>query len=687
MKAFLIALVIVPLLAAAFLYGLFFVWGDRLPVPKTMEELKPSVRSIVHDRNGVVIGGYFTENRVPVPLSEMPEHLVQAVIASEDRRFYNHWGINLTAIIRATVSNLRARGVTQGASTITQQLARNLFLDQSRTWERKLKEMVLAVRLERSFSKDEILGLYLNRIYFGEGAYGVQAAAHRYFRKNVEELTVAEAALIAGIPANPSLFSPVRHPEASKARRNRVLRGMYTLSLIDVPTYREAVASPLGILPSGSVAGEAPYFLEHLRLLLVDRYGTEGVYQGGLQIHTTLDIDLQRAAEEAIEKQLRSIEEEEKYEETFESYRESEATPGTSRTPYLQTALIALEPQTGQVLAMVGGRSWQDSKFNRVTQAKLQPGSAFKPFIYALALNQGGRTNDIIIDEPVSYPGATRDTADIWEPENFKEEFEGPMTYRYALSKSINIPSVKLIDQLGPRSVADFVRTMGMRGYVPPYLSLALGTAEITPLEMASAYGTFANHGIHVAPTVLLRVDDGLGGAIVESRPATAEIMDEKANALLVSVLRSVFEWGTAATAQYVMDFKVPAAGKTGTTDDYTDAWFAGFVPRCVCVVWVGFDEKRSIGEKMTGAKAALPIWVDFMKAFVAKYGEEDFFVPDGMVQVPTCMTTGRQPSLYCPVQQDMFISGTEPDDVCRLHGVEPIGPYMPADSQDSYRR
>jgi penicillin-binding protein 1A len=676
-KAFLIALITVPLLTAAFLYGLFLIWGDRLPVPKTMEELRPSVRSIVFDRNGAVLGGFYIEDRVPIPLSEMPDHLIQAVITSEDRRFYEHWGINLTAVVRAALSNLRAGGVTQGASTITQQLARNLFLDQSRTLERKLKEMVLAVRLEREFSKDEILSLYLNRIYFGEGAYGVQAAARRYFGKDVADLTLAEAAMVAGLPANPSLFSPVRHPEAARARRNRVLGGMIAEGVVAPESYRDAVDDSLEVLPSGSGTGEAPYFLEYVRRLLVNRYGTESLYEDGLQIHTTLDIDLQRTAEASLEKQLRAIEAQEDYDETFELYQENGPAAPASKTPYLQGALIAIEPQTGQILAMVGGRSWQDSKWNRAAQARLQPGSAFKPFIYAFALQQGARTNDIIIDEPVRYQTNSRDTTEVWEPRNFKEEFEGPMTLRYALAKSINVPSVKLIDELGPQRIVDFSRRLGMRGHIPPYLSLALGTAEVTPLDVASAYGTFANQGIHVSPGALRRVEDRFGRIIAELRPVTTEILDERSNSLLVSILQSVFDWGTAVAAPYVHDFHSPAAGKTGTTDDYTDAWFIGFVPRCVCAVWVGFDEKRSIGTKMTGAKVALPIWVDFMKAFVAKYGEEEFYIPDGLVLVPTCMTTGRLAGPYCPTQQDLFIVGTEPTDTCILHAPGLIGPPL----------
>ncbi len=668
-KLFLVALLIVPIVTAAFLYVLFATWGSSLPMPKSMEQVQPNIRSIVLDRNGAMLGGFFVEDRVPVPLSKMPDHLIQSVLSVEDRRFYSHWGLNLAAIARALLSNLRAGGVTQGASTITQQLARNLFLSQNRTLKRKLQELVLAIRLERSFSKDEILTLYLNRIYFGEGSYGVQAASRRYFGKDVSEIDLVEAALLAGLPANPSRFSPVRHPETATNRRNRVLKGMLDMDLIDRPTYEESVAQPLGVSISATSRGEAPYFLEHIRRRMMDRYGTDGVYKGGLQIHTTLDLELQHAAEIALEENLRRIEEEKHYKETYASYLEGKTNSETgARTPYLQGALIALEPQTGRILAFVGGRSWSDSEWDRATQARLQPGSAFKPFIYALALQRGWRTNDIIMDEPVRYLNNPADTTDVWEPKNFKMQFKGPMTLRYALAKSINVPSVKLLEQLGPTSLVEFVQRAGIHREIPPYLSLALGTAEVSLIEMAAAYGTFANQGIFVSPTSVIRVENPFGRILEESRPATSELLDEKTNALLLSILRSVFEWGTAATARAVLGFQAPAAGKTGTTDDYTDAWFIGFVPRCVCAVWVGFDERRSIGNRMTGARAALPIWVEFMKKFVEQNGIEDFTLPSGLVSVGTCEVTGRLPTPDCPVVWDLFIKGTEPKDRCIFH-------------------
>lgn len=678
-KALFLTLLLVPILLAAGVYGLFVIWGSRLPEPVGMDEVRPSARSIVLDRNGEQIGIFAIENRAPISLAEVPPILVSAVLSAEDRRFYDHWGINLVAFMRAAIRNLRAGGVEQGASTITMQLARNLFLDQSRTLERKLKEIVLAVRLERSFSKDEILELYLNRIYFGEGAYGVQAAARRFFGKDVGELSAAESATIAGLPANPAAFSPVRRPQASEARRNRVLKLMRSQGRLSEQAYRAALDEPLAVRSAGSIAGEAPYFLEHVRIQLASRLGSDRVYEGGLTIRTTLDLGLQRAAEQAVEQHCRAIEEDHLYRETFESFREG-GDRAEGRTPYLQAALVAVEPQTGRVLAMVGGRSYQDSRFNRAVQARRQPGSAFKPFIYALALRDGMSPNSIIVDEPVSYPMGHLASMGRWSPKNFSNKYLGPITLRTALAKSINIPSVKLLEWIGPRTAVDFARACGIQGEIPPYLSLALGTAEVTPLELAAAYGAWVNEGLLLSPITILSVEDPLGRVVEENRPTTREVLDAKTSGLLIGMLRAVVDNGTAAPARSKMGFTAPAAGKTGTTDDYTDAWFIGAVPRCACAVWVGFDEKRTIGSGMTGAKAALPIWVDFMKEVVRQNGEESFAVPAGVVEVRICSVTGLVATEYCKGVVDRYADGKEPTRPCDLHG--PAQPEAPPDEE-----
>jgi penicillin-binding protein 1A len=374
----------------------------------------------------------------------------------------------------------------------------------------------------------------------------------------------------------------------------------------------------------------------------------------------------------AVENQCRKIEADHLYRETFESFRETGSHDSDERTPYLQAALVALEPQTGRILAMVGGRSWQDSRFNRAIQARRQPGSSFKPFIYALALRDGGRPNEIIVDEPVTYPMGALASQGMWSPKNFHDKYEGAITLTRALEQSVNVPSVKLLSKIGPRSVVDFARACGVRGNIPPYLSLALGTAEVTPLEMASAYGAFDNGGILVDPTAIVKVEDRDGMVISQERPRTTEVLDEKTTAVLVGMMRAVVDHGTGYPARKQMGFTAPAAGKTGTTDDYADAWFIGFVPRCVCAVWVGFDEKRTLGSNMTGARAALPIWAEFMKAFVSQNGEEDFTIPDGITRVSICTVTGNLATPGCPSAEVNFIGGQEPQTYCTIHGGTP---------------
>lgn len=683
MKTFLLTLVIVPLVMGACLYGLFLIWGNHLPVPSTAEELQPSARSVVYDRNGEVVGGYSTENRSPILLAQVPPLAIRSVLAAEDHRFYSHWGINTIAFVRAALRNVLARSVTQGASTITMQLARNLFLDQNRTLERKLKEIVLAVRIERSFSKDEVLELYLNRIYFGEGAYGIQAAARRYFNKDVADLKPAETAMLAGLPANPAAFSPVRHPQAALARRNRVLYAMRGQGVLSDTEYKAAINSPLGISAGGSTSGAASYFLEYVRLLTNATRGSHEVYEGGLKIYTTLDLRLQRAAEAALESQCRKIEADHLYRDTFESYREGGSHGGEDgSTPYLQAALVAIEPQTGKILAMVGGRSWQDSRFNRSVQAHRQPGSSFKPFVYACVLRGGGKPNDIIVDEPVSYPMGALASMGTWSPKNFHNEYEGAITLTRALEKSINIPSVKLLSRIGPRTVVDFARTCGIKGDMPPYLSLALGTGEVTPLEMASAYGAFDNGGILVEPSAVVKVEDRNGVVIEQTKRGATEVLDERTSAVLVGMMRAVLDHGTGYAARKDMGFTAPAAGKTGTTDDYSDTWFVGFVPHCVCAVWVGFDEKRTIGGGMTGAKTALPIWTEFMKEYVAENGEQDFNLPEGVDTATICTVTGQLANVGCPSAEAVFVSGQEPRAYCSVHGGAPVEEEEPTQDE-----
>ncbi len=684
MQVFLVFLILVPVVMAGAVYGLFLLWGSDLPSPTRPQEVEPARNTVLLDRDGKILDELFVENRSPIPVRQIPETMRQAVLATEDRHFYRHWGLDLSGVVRASLSDLLAGGIRQGASTITQQLARNVFLTQSQTLERKIKEAILAVRLERSFSKEEILELYLNQIYFGEGAYGVEAASERYFGKSCRDLTLPEAALLAGLPANPAAYSPFRHPQAARRRRNSVLRRMEEAGVIDQQTREEAERTDVQTLTSSSEGKTlAPYFVEMIRKELMERYGANAVYGGGLTVHTTLDRRLQSAADDALEGDLEAIEGKEamvyRRLRGAETRAEAPVEP-KAITPYLQGALIAIEPQTGAIRALVGGRDFEESTFNRAVQARRQPGSAFKPVVVSTALLNGWKTTDILHDAPVTFRWGNQ----VWSPQNFTRKFSGNVTLRTVLEKSINVPSVRLIDAVGPRNVIQLARRMGFSGDLNPNLSLALGTGEVTPMEITSAYSAFANRGIREVPYAIESVEDQSGRVLEEHTPEPQEVMDEKTAYLMVSLLRSVIDHGTGYPARGKFEFQDPAAGKTGTTDDYTDAWFVGFIPHLACGVWVGFDTKKSIGARMTGAEAALPAWTGFMKEAVEVYGHQDFTPPDGIVMLNTCAQTGLLATTGCPrVVQDAFIAGTEPTKYCRLHPGAPAAtgpprPYAP---------
>jgi penicillin-binding protein 1A len=683
MRLFLILLILCPLTMAGAIYLLFLLWGDDLPSPQTLRELEPAVNTVVLDRNGEVIDEFYVENRNPLSLQEIPNLMRLAFLSTEDRRFFSHWGIDLQGIFRALLANVTSGRIQQGASTITQQLARKLFLRDEQTLERKLKEMVLAIRLERSFSKEEILELYLNKIYFGEGAYGVEAAAQTYFGKPCQNLDLPETALLAGLVANPGAFSPTRRPEQARRRRNLVLRRMEQAGVIDSLTAATAETTAVVLDVAGRSRSRAPYFTERVRQELAERYGTLDVFGGGLTVHTTLDMGLQAVAEKAVEEQAEKIEKTEVHAYKYlldPNTRRGGLRSRVDSTPYLQGALVAIEPQTGAIRAMVGGRSFQESEFNRAWQALKQPGSAFKPIVFTQALLDGYRTNDILLDTPAVYeiPGPGNEITE-YAPRNFDETFRGPVTLRYTLMKSINVPTVRLMDKIGPRRVVNLARSMGIDRNLPPYLSLALGSGEVTPLELTAAYAIFPDHGIREEPYLIERVEDRYGHVIDEHQSHSHEVIDERTSYVMVSMLRSVMDGGTGQLARSLYHFEAPAGGKTGTTDDCSDAWFVGFIPRLACGVWIGFDEKKSIGPRMTGAMAALPAWCEFMNAAVDVYGVEDFAVPPGITEVTTCQLSGQLALPGCPDKvRDAFLSGTQPTRFCPVHQGLPADGWLP---------
>jgi len=672
-KLFFILVVFAVFAAAGVVFGVVQYLRRDLASPATLMAIQPPVKTVVYDSRGRVLHEFFKENRSPVPLRQIPRHLVNATIATEDRNFYQHWGVDLWGIARAAATDLLHMRRAQGGSTITQQLARNLFLTHERTWTRKLKETALAIEIERNYSKDQILEMYFNQIYFGEGAHGVEAAAKTYFGKPLRELSLAECALIAGIPANPSIYSPRRRPAAAKARRAKVLRNMLATGAITQVEFDNAMSSPLGVTPMRYSNDRAPYFVEMVRLHLDEKYGSNAVYEGGLKVYTTLDMDLQQVAERALEKQLSALEADLRIKNTMATYTPPALdTTRAMQTPYLQGAVVAIDPRTGYIRALIGGRNWNHSNFNRATQALRQPGSAFKPFVYTAAMDNGFHPTDVIVDEPQSFPGA--DGA-LWQPQNYDHTYRGPVTLRYALQQSINIPAIKLLRKVSTSLVASYARRMGIRSPVGQNLSLALGTSEVTLLELTTAYSVFANRGIRNDPLFVLKVEDKNGNVLEKNSPRPVEVLSEGTAGVMTSMLQSVMDHGTGYPAR-ARGFTAPAAGKTGTMDDYMDAWFVGFVPSLTCGVWVGYDEKRPIGPGMTGARAALPAWTDIMIGATRGRPVEYFPVPAGTITRDVCAETGMLATVACPnVTNEVFEEGSEPTEYCTAHPGKPLPP------------
>ncbi len=649
-------------------------WADRrIPSPHRLRDIRQPVTSVVYDRNGQLIHEFFRENRVLVPLAEIPRTLIDGVLATEDRKFYSHWGLDVAGITRAALENLRSGRRSQGGSTITQQLARGMFLSHERTWSRKILEALLAVRIERMYSKDEILTMYLNQVYYGEGVYGVQAAAHHFFGKDVADLDTAEAALLVAVPANPSVYNPNRHPEAALARRNRVLRTMQETGGLTADQAASAAALPLALIAAENAPAKAPYFVELVRLHLQERYGADQVYEGGLKVFTTLDLELQQVAETALEEHLQKLEEKIKPEQTREAYLEAVAAPAEStatddaavpvRLKYLQGALLAMDARTGHVYSLVGGRNFSESAFNRATQAHRQPGSAFKPFIYTAAFDNGFRTSDIVLDTPVVFQGKTEE--DEWRPQNYNETFLGPITIRHAFKKSINVPAIKVLRKVGVSEAAKYAHRLGIRSNIENVLSVALGTSEVTLEELIASYTAFANQGIRVEPLYILRVEDRAGDLLEVNTSKREEVLSIETTALMNSMLQSVIDSGTGKSARW-RGLVGPAGGKTGTTDSYTDGWFIGFTSEVVCGTWVGFDEAVPIGERMDGARVALPIWTRWVVAANEQMPPRGFPLPATIVRQRVCAESGRPARGTCPEPLDeIFKRGTEPEGLC----------------------
>jgi penicillin-binding protein 1A len=600
------------------------------PTAEQIEHFAPQRASELYDVHGGLIGLFYRERRQLISLSDLPPHVPRAFIAIEDRRFFEHEGIDVRRILGAVRDNLLDGFAASGASTISMQLARNLFPEQlprgEKTFRRKIAEARLALAMERQLSKEKILELYLNHIFLGSGAYGLEAAARTYFDKPAAELTPIEAATIAGLPQAPSAYNPRRNPDAALGRRNVVLQAMAETGVITAAEAAAARETPLNLSPPAGVM-RAPYFVEQVRRDLEERFG-EILYTGGLRIHTTLDPKVQAEAEAALEEQLRAVET-----GTYGWYRhvtyerftgQLDETDGegaqVSSTPYLQGALVSLDPHTGDVLAMVGGRDFRHSQFNRATQALRQPGSAFKPFVFAAALEKGRSPLYTLSDSPLYM---TLPDGQTWVPRNYSNDYEGDMTLREALKRSKNMVAIRLGEEIGSAAVRDLAERAGLDTSVPDYPSVYIGAAAVYPMDMIAAYAAFANGGTKVEPRFIRRIEDGDGRLLWEP-PTTRELAMAPAVAWIVTdMMREVVDGGTAYgirnPAVGNLSYDIPAAGKTGTTNDATDVWFVGYTPDILTGIWIGLDQPRTISGGATGGGFAVPIWA----RVVQKYYEE----------------------------------------------------------------
>ena len=633
-------LVVVSTGAAAVLWA-FTVLHRSLPSVTALETIQPLQGTQVFDENDESISEYQVERRIFMPLPSIPRALRDALIATEDKRFYSHFGLDPIGILRALYQNYRRGRFAEGGSTITQQLTKVLFLTPDKSLERKLKEAVLALELERRYSKDRILEMYLNQVYFGQGAYGVEAAARTYFGKPVSDLDLGEAALLAWLPRAPSAYSPFDHPAAAKRRREVVLNRMVDAGLLKPADAKRIAASDLGLLPPERRRTSGQYFLDYVQQALEARFGADMVFKGGLHAYTSLSPSMQLLAEQSLRDGLRAVE-------------ARSSGPGTDHP---EGAILTIDPQTGYIKAMVGGFDFFRSEFNRAVAARRQPGSAFKPFVYVAAVEAGFTPATVIDDSPVTYPLGRNGKP--WKPDNYDRKFRGPTTLQQAVEESINVVTVKLQERIGVDRTIRVARRVGISSPLNADLTLALGTSDLSLLELTSAYSALANQGVWVEPTAIRYVTDAQGKLLFEGVPQGTEAMAPAVAYVITHMLEGVVERGTGQGAN-VLGRAI--AAKTGTSNDYSNAWFIGFTPHVVTGVWVGYDRPRSLGREETGSRVAVPIWTSYMSKVLTHTAKEDFPVPDGV----TVVLVDEDPSGEClrPVPM-AFLIGTEPAVTC----------------------
>jgi penicillin-binding protein 1A len=753
------------LTAFASIIVFYYYISEDLPKIQSLADYNPPAISTVHADDMTVIAEFYKERRKVIPLSDMPDLLKKAFVAAEDSRFYSHQGIDLISIVRAFLKNLEAGEIVQGGSTITQQVTKSFLLTPERSFMRKFKEAILAYRITKSFSKDEILYLYLNQIYLGHGAYGVEAASENYFGKSAIDLNLAECAILAGLPQAPSRYSPFRHADKAKQRQMYVLTRMIAEGYITDADAEQANRQSLDVKPRRNLFIEKmPFYTEHVRRYLEARYGPDILYTGGLKIHTAVNITMQEAAQEEIDSGLRELDKRQGYRGPVKQIRldeiESFSTsmlkeledqsflPGViltgvvtdvnngqqvamvrvgnilgaislsdmkwarkpnpeigyqsasvkkvgdvlkpgdvvlvkvkgaqanasdrfsfslEQTPKVQSAILCVETGTGQVKTMVGGRDFRDSQFNRAIQSRRQPGSAFKPLIYAAAIDRGYTPATIMLDSPIEFQDDETDP--VWKPRNYDRKFYGRVLFRHALEKSLNVVTVKILQDIGVDYAINYAKKMGVSSPIERNLSISLGSSGVSLLEMVTAYSVFANQGELIQPVFITRIEDRNGKVLEENAIQKESVMDKRTAYIMTSLLEGVVKNGTG---RRVLALNRPVAGKTGTTSNLNDAWFIGFTPQYVTGVWIGFDDENSLGKGETGSAAAIPIWLGYMKRILADKPATIFPVPEGIVFVKIDSDTGM---LKGPDSTHVIFE-------CFKEGTAPVAVASPPDTQ-----
>jgi penicillin-binding protein 1A len=752
LSALLLFAVTLGVVALLGISGYVFYLLAKLPRVDRLADYKPPIVSQVFGDDGSLVGEFYLERRIVVPVNKMPRKLIQAFVAAEDASFYQHKGIDYLGILRAAFKNVISMRKKEGASTITQQVTKSMLLTSEKKFSRKIKEAILAKRMEEKLSKDEILYLYLNQIYLGGGSYGVQVASETYFGKNVDQLNLAEIAMLAGLPKAPNAYSPIKHIDKARERQAYVLERMVKEGYVTPAEAEHAKKTVISIHPMKKVNSEqSAYFLEQIRIQLEEKYGEDQLYKGGLKIYTTMNAEMQRAAYESIRSGLKAVDKRQGFRgaakylkdadvddfcskiedgidsatlKTGDTYqgvvvgfqpekgeavvrvgdrkgilsRKNMAWAGKigmlnsygkpekgvkaltlgsvievsvvapevnnegaqfalDQTPEVQAALVAIDPRNGGVKAMVGGYDFRKSQFNRAVQAKRNAGSAFKPIIYAAALDKGLTPATVIEDAEVEYPDGT---GKMWKPKNYDNTFRGYVTMREALTHSINIVSVKIMEQIGAPYTAEYAKRLGFTSKIEPNLALALGAASISPMELTAAYAVFANKG-NLLPTVsIVKVTDNDGNVLQETPPSVpVPVMPPETAYVLTNLMQSVVASGTGHRASIIGR---PVAGKTGTTNESKDAWFVGFIPQLVAGVWVGYDQERSLGAGGSGGQASAPIWAEFMQKATVSMPVEDFQAPENVSFVLVNPRTGKLAREGTPgAVMECFIKGTEP--------------------------